>query len=295
MFNLVDSIANLYSSAAIKYSIPEQTAVTRWTLMMPGAGCEYWKKTNGGCTMCGFNNLTKKYTRGLLFPSFIFKLLYRLGRKALTTKAPNEVSVFNGGNFWNEKEIPSGFQSFLLKEVAKDRDLTRLMIESRCDYVTEARVSNALEILNGKKLKIAIGLESQDDFVRNQLIRKGMSKRIFENKVGMARKCGAEVLVYVFLKPVGLDEGKALKEALATIRYALLTGATEIELSCAFIQEGTRMANAYHRGEFKPPYLWTILEIINEVIKNDWPVSIGGFNDEPPPIAIPSNCSDCSP
>jgi hypothetical protein len=294
MSNLTCKIAKVYSGINVRYSVSERKPITRLTLMLLGAGCEYWKKTNGGCTMCGFNQSTKKYTHGLLLPNVIFRWMYQISQKAFSSDLPQEISIFNGGSFWNNKEIPEKFQTFIMRETAKHPTIDRLMIESRCEYITEAKIREALEMLNGKKLKIAIGLESQDDFVRNKLIRKGLSKRVFENTVQMARDCGAEVSVYVFLKPLGLTEKEALKEAVESIKYAFETGATEIDLSCAFIQEGTPMAESYHKNEFQPPRLWTILEIIQEIIKNDWPVSIGGFEDEPPPIAIPSNCPQCS-
>lgn len=295
MFNLSGRVAALYSSTTARYSLPERRKVVRWTLMLPGAGCEYWKKTHGGCTMCGFNGSTHKYTRGVLYPAAFFKALYHLSKRAAAAQHPEEIFIFNGGNFWNDNEIPADFQQYLFRDIAKERLPARVMIESRCEYITERKVADALEALGGTKLKIGIGLESQDDYVRNNLIHKGLSKRNFEYKVRLAKKYGAEIQAYVFLKPLGLDEKKALKDALDSIRYALSVGVAEIEVSSAFVQPGTAMADAFHRGEFRPPHLWTILKIIGETIANDWPVSIGGFDDEPPPIAVPTNCPDCSP
>lgn len=278
-----------------RYSkVVERNGIKRWVLMLPGAGCEYWKKT-GGCRMCGFNNATKKYSRGLLYPNFIFRSLYYLAEGEVISQSPQELSVFNGGSFWNDNEIPAEFQNYLYGKVAENNSLNNLMIESRCEYITGQKVKNALRLLNGKRLKVGIGLESQDDFIRNMLIHKGLSKKAFEDKVKMLRAAGVDVLSYVFLKPLGLNEKEALKEVLRSIEYALLVGVTEIELSSAFVQEGTTMAAAFHKGNFRPPYLWSILEIIQEIIKNNWPVSIGGFEDEPAPTAIPANCPDCSP
>ena len=274
--------------------VVERNGKRRWTLMLPGAGCEYWKKT-GGCRMCGFNNATKRYSRGLLYPSFIFKSLYYAAEAEEISQSPEQLSVFNGGSFWNDNEIPADFQNYLCRKVEENDSLNAVMIESRCEYITSRKVKNALELLNGKRLKVGIGLESQDDFVRNMLIHKGLAKKDFEDKVGLLRKAGADVMAYVFLKPLGLGEKKAITEALKSIKYALSIGVTEIELSSAFVQEGTMMAASFHHGKFRPPYLWSMLEIIQEVIKNDWPVSIGGFEDEPAPIAIPANCPNCSP
>lgn len=294
MATFAERIAELYSNSATRYSLPDKRQAVRWTLMLPGAGCEHWKKTQGGCTMCGFNGSTNKFTRGILYPSWAFKTLYQLSKQVMKGRHPEEIHVFNGGSFWNDREIPPDFQRYLFKDLAGDKTLARVMIESRCEYITVSKLMDSLKALGGKKLKVGIGLESQDDYVRNRLIRKGLSKRDFEKTVVLARQFGVEIQAYVFLKPLGLDENGALQDALDSIRYALSAGVAEVEVSCAFVQTGTLMADAYYRGAFKPPQLWTILRIIEETVKHNWPVSIGGFDDEPPPIAIPANCPDCS-
>jgi len=287
-------IISLYSGVSSKYSLKENKEIPRWTLMLPGAGCEYFKNS-GGCTMCGFGNSTQKYTHGYLFWSGVFKAMYSFAEKKANLSAPQELFIYNGGSFWNDKEIPLKFQEYLCHRVAENPSITRLFIENRCEYIQREKIINAMNILGGKRLSIGIGLESQDDYVRNHIIGKGLSRRSFEEKVKLIKKFGAEVVVYIFLKPIGLSEKEALEETLSSIRYVMSLGVQEIHLSCAFVQENTKMAVEFHNGNFKPPTLWSILEIIEQVKKNRWPVLIGDFTDEPPPIAIPENCPECSP
>jgi len=286
------ALTDSYSSLGLKYSFKEKRSIEKWTLMLPGSGCEYWKKT-GGCTMCGFNNSTQKYTHGYRFPSLAFWLMYKMALSSASQA--KELLIYNGGSFFNDNEIPASFKRWLYQDLAKNPSIEELFVESRCEYISQDKLVEAMSLLGGKKLTVAIGLESQNDHVRNKLIRKGLSKKMFEEKVALLRELGVQVSAYVFLKPVGLSEKEALEETIKTIEYALSVEVNKIDLSCAFIQEGTKMAEAYHRGEFQPPSLWSILEIIELVQKNNWPVSIGGFTDEPPPIAVPSACPDCSP
>jgi archaeosine synthase beta-subunit len=294
MAGLIEKFVNTYSTVSSRYSVADRKMTTRWTLMLPGSGCEYWKKS-GGCTMCGFKNSTEKYSHGRLYPSCVFKALYWLAEKSANKLLPDELAVYNGGSFWNDREIPRNFQNYLYRLVSANGTLQRLMFETRCEYINEQKIRIALEALGNKKLTVGIGLESQDDFVRNKLIRKGLSKKEFESKVGMLRRAGADVLAYVFLKPLGLTEEEALKEAISTIKYAVDVGVSRIDLSCAFIQAGTKMSESFFNGTYSPPSLWTILEIIKQTEDYGWPVNIGGFTDEPPPLAIPANCPNCSP
>jgi hypothetical protein len=67
----------------------------------------------------------------------------------------------------------------------------------------------------------------------------------------------------------------------------------EVSLSCAFVQENTPLHELYKLGQFQPPNLWSIIEVI-EKTAHLGPVRIGSFDDEPPPIAKPHNCPNCN-
>lgn len=244
--------------------------------------------------MCGFGKATDKYSHGKLYPSFVFKSLWQLAKKGIANNQAEELYVFNGGSFLNEREIPLNFQNYLCRQVSRHHNLKLLMLESRCEYLSLERIESLSGAVKPKTLMLGLGLESQDDFIRNTLIKKGLNKKFFETKVRLLKDAGIRVMVYVFLKPLGLSEKQAYEECKKTINYALSVGVDEIELSSAFIQANTKMAQVYQRGDFRPPWLWTIMNLVQEIKENHWPVSIGGFEDEPPPLAIPSNCANCS-
>lgn len=294
MFEIVHDIVSTYSTIDTRYCDADKKPIKKWTLMLPGAGCEYWKKS-GGCTMCGFSNSTQKYTKGFLYPSIVFKMLYRLAERSTLAVSPKHLSIFNGGSFFNDRELPSMFQEYIYKRISSNQTVKNLFVESRCEYIHEPKILEAMSLLDGKSFTVGIGLESHDDSIRNSVIKKGLSKKVFEEKVALLRNNGVDVLAYIFLKPIGLQEKDAFEEVIKTIDYAFSVGVTEVALSSAFIQPNTKMAVSYDNGEFKPPYLWTILEIIREIERKGLNVSIGGFTDEPPPVAIPANCPDCSP
>jgi archaeosine synthase beta-subunit len=285
-----------FSKIGQRFRPSQSKMVNRWTLMLPGAGCEYYKKS-GGCTMCGFYKANKNYSLGLVYPSAVFKGLYIIAEKEINSRQPQELFLYNGGSFFNPREIPENFAKYLFKSVRRHPTIERVMVESRVEYINQNKIDSSLAALGNKKLLIGIGLESRDDHVRNNLIRKGLAIKDFEEAVVKIRESGAQILAYVFLKPLGLTEEEALEDTWKTIEYCRFLGVEEIEMSCAFIQPGTKMAEAYQRGEFRPPNLWTIINIIQRAADAGWTISIGSFDDEPPPIAIPNNnCPDnCSP
>lgn len=297
MFNLKKKFIAQYSRLTTRYSIRQNKPVIRWTLMLPGAGCEYRKKNHNGCVMCGFDQSVRKIHHGILLPSFCFKFLYWLSEKDLLVEniKPEEIYIYNGGSFFNQNEIPIQFQRYFFDKISTNPDINRIVVESRCDYINIENISQAVSTIGNKKLTIAIGLESANDKIRNKVLKKGLSKKVFEKTIQNVNECGANVLAYIFLKPIGLSDNESFNDLTRTIKYALSIGVTEIEISCAFIQSNTKLSKAYLCGQYKPPTLWTILKIIDYITTNQLPVSIGGFSDEPPPIAIPANCPDCSP
>ncbi|EKD86420.1 MAG: hypothetical protein ACD_37C00295G0002 [uncultured bacterium] len=282
-----------YSSLMKKFSVIENRTINRWVLNLPGAGCSHWKQ-HGGCAMCGFHVATRRYNKGFLLPGVIFKLLYVMAERFYKESKPSELLVYNGGSFWNDKEIPRNFQHWFFQNVSSHDSMGKVLIENRCEYITLRKIHQAVELLGNKKLYVGIGLESADDFLRNVIIRKGLSRKFFEEKVKLLNNNGAFAMAYVFLKPMGLSDRLALKDVLATIDYALSMGVSEIDVSCAFVQRKTEMERQYLSGAFSPPRLEVIIELIDDIITHNWPVNIAGFDDYPPPIAIPRNCDKCS-
>jgi len=282
-----------FSSVATIFDPLQKKQIKRWVLELPGAGCEWYKKT-GGCTMCGFNQSTYKYTfGGKLYPHFIFMLLFYYAYLIIRKTKPELLVIYNGGSFLSDKEIPLKTQLAILNFVRKNPTIKKIIVESRAEFVNAAKLQLYKEAIGGKKLEIALGLESADDKIRNECLKKGMSKETFAKAVKLCHAFDFQSFAYVFLKPYCLNEKEAVEDAIKSIEYCFQTGIDEVSLSCAFVQENTALHELYQLGQFQPPTLWSIIEVI-EKTAHLCPVRIGHFDDEPPPIAIPQNCPKCN-
>ena len=269
-----------------------QKIVDRWVLELPGAGCEWFKKT-GGCTMCGFNQSTYKFTfGGKLYPHFIFLLIFYYAYWLIRKAKPEILVIYNGGSFLSDKEIPLKTQLAILKFVRQHPTIKKIMVESRAEFVNEIKLRQYKDALGEKKMEIAIGLESADDKIRNECLKKGLSKATFEKAIKLCQIFNIQTFAYVFLKPHCLTEKEAVEDAVKSIEYCFQTGVDEVSLSCAFVQEGTLLHELYVRNEFQPPTFWSIIEVIQRTAHLG-PVRIGSFDDDPPPIAQPHNCGQC--
>ena len=285
-------ITEMFSKVDIVYETKIGNPVPRWVLLLPGAGCS-WAKKSGGCYMCGFSLATQHYTRGKRLPWWIYMGLYLIGYAHARHHRPNVLTIFNGGSFINDEEIPVKAQLGICEAVSKDKTTEKLLIESRPEYVTEEKIAALSAILKDKRLCIGIGLECKDEFVRNHCIHKGCVRTDYERASEILKRYGVELLTYVFIKPLFLTEKEAMDEAIATAEYAFKIGSDEVAFQAAFVQIGTRLEKFYTVGKFRPPWLWTIIKVIQETYAMG-PVTIGAFEDTPLPIAIPHNCERCS-
>lgn len=288
----LSQLMDLFSSSGLVYERSDGKGVVRWTMMLPGAGCGWAKKT-GGCHMCGFKNSTELYTGGNLMKPVLFESLYEIGRSSFKGEGPGVLMVYNGGSFLNDKEIPAEAQESIAEKVGSDASIRVLCIESRPEFITSEKIEKLKALLNGKTLRVCIGLEAKSDNVREKLIRKGITLESYERAVKIAAQCGAETLTYVLLKPFGLSEREAVEEAVRTIEYAFEVGSHETELEAVFVQPGTPLEKAYLSNEFRPPRLWSVIEVLKRTGRLG-PVHLGGFSDEPPPAAMPENCGVCT-
>jgi hypothetical protein len=168
-----------------------------------------------------------------------------------------------------------------------------LFIESRPEFVTGEKISLLVSKLGGKKLKVGLGLECVSDDIRQKCVNKGLLKKDYEKAVNLLRNNGAEVLTYVFIKPLYVTEQEAILEAIRTATYAFQIGSDEVTLEAALVQRGTKMEEAYRKGNFRPPWLWSVIEVLKATYHLGT-VNVGNFKDEPPPIAVPYNCEKCS-
>lgn len=268
-----------------------KSQIKRLVVYLPGKGCWWAKQCGGGCTMCGFQNKLKEVDS----EKFSSRDLIYLFRIALLLEGDNvdEVAIFNGGSFLNSGEISLPAQRGIVDSFSRT-PIKSIYIESRPEFIIAKNIKTLQTIMPNKKLKVGIGLESANDEFREVNINKGFDLKEYERALAVLKQCGAQSLTYVLLKPIGLSEKEAIEDAISTIDYAFKDGTDEVALESSFIQPGTAMEKLYGQGSYTPPWLWSIIEVAKRTHALGF-VQLGSFNDEPPPIATPSNCGKCDP
>jgi radical SAM enzyme (TIGR01210 family) len=272
-----------------EHQLGPEKIVTEGFVELP-AGCS-WAKKHGGCRFCSFQKAVDGYTSGCEVGSGEFIDLFLLGHRLIT--GVEKVNVFTGGSFWDG--VPQKAQRDIARLMRDDPHVRQVNIESRPEFISSAKLTEIKALLGSTKLRVAIGLETQDDHLRNRVLNKGMSRRKFEEAVDLLKERGCRVAVYVLLKPhKDLGEAEAIEEATKTIQYVKRCGVDVVLLQAMMVMPGSLSDAWFRSGEFCPPWLWSIIEVIKET-SHLLPVRLGKFEDSPSPVAVPSNCWRCDP
>jgi radical SAM enzyme (TIGR01210 family) len=257
------------------------------TIIFSTSGC-WWGKA-GGCTMCGY-----VYDSAQVSPSDedLFSQLGKAMRKA-SGFSEFMVKIFTSGSFLDTREIPLEVRHRILEALKSDARVIKVLVETRPEFVKEDAMIDCLNSMEDKPFEIAVGLETSSDIVRKDSINKGFTFDDFKRAATIARNSGATVKAYLMLKPPFLSEKEAMDDMVNSIRDAAAYADT-FSINLCNIQNGTFVENLWQKGQYRPPWLWSIVEVLkkakeefpDKVITSD-PVGAGSKRG-------PHNCKECS-
>ena len=240
------------------------------TMILRTVGCR-WNR----CTMCGYAS------EGA--PATAEDLIAQFERAMQRSSGAQIVKIYTSGSFLDPQELPESARDEILQRLEAS-GIKRLVIESRPEYITAERVDKCLSSL---ETEFAIGLETANDLIRQQLIGKGFSFQDFVEASEIVHEQGGRVKAYLLLKPPSLSEGEAMRDAIASARAARQF-ADVLSLNLCNIQRNTYVERLWEKGEYRPPWLWSALEVLKSVpgpIVCD-PVGAGTRRG-------PHNCGEC--
>jgi archaeosine synthase beta-subunit len=248
------------------------------TIIFRTRGC-YWG-LKGGCSMCGY-----VYDAAATPPTYEdIMAQYRSVEGRIDGRI---VKVFTSGSFFDVREVPEQARDEILAGLSQKA--SKVIIETRPEFVTDKTMQEA------KKypvcLEVAIGLETSNDVIRIECINKNFLFKDFVRASETAKKYGVTTKAYLLLKPPFLDEKDALEDMVKSVLDAAPYAST-ISINLCNVQRGTIVDELFQKKAYRPPWLWTIVEVIrrvhgktNAVIMSD-PLAAGAARG-------PHNCGLC--
>lgn len=292
--SLTTVVRDIRSRQKIKFNPPDRATavwtgkdildgkpIATLTVIFQTTGCRW-----NNCTMCGY-----VYDSSRNAPSH--DDLMKQFEHAMSRCRDEEfvVKIFTSGSFLDDGEIPAPTRIEMLSRLGADARVKKVIAETRPEYVTQEKVSECTAAL-GKRFEVAVGLETSNDTIRKDCINKGFTFEDFVRASESAEKKNATVKAYLLLKPPFISEGDAVKDILQSINDAAEHAGT-ISVNLCNVQKGTLMDEMFERGDYRPPWLWSAVEVLklgkeanpDTVIMSD-PVAAGSKRG-------PHNCGKC--
>jgi radical SAM enzyme (TIGR01210 family) len=226
-------------------------------IILSSTGC-YWAK-EGGCTFCGFIYDTGSKKN----PSQEFLEAYQ---KYSGEAGPIALKLYTSGSFFDPREVKDKDRNSIIEAIAKDERIKDVVVESRPEFVQPKIIGEFADALCGKNLEVGIGLETSNDSIRENCINKGFTRDQFVRASGVLRDYKIGTRAYLFVKPIFLTEKEALEDMKKSTTWAAKYSST-ISFNFAFVFRDTLMDLLFARKEYRPPWLWTGLEILDHAFR----------------------------
>jgi hypothetical protein len=169
------------------------------------------------------------------------------------------VKIYTSGSFLDEREVGAETRQ-AIAETFGDRD--RIVVESLPDFVDQAKLREFTA--EGLRTDVAVGLETATDRVRHDCVNKYFDFADFEAACEAAAAVDdAGVKAYLLMKPPFLSEGEAIADMKSSIRRcAAVDGCHTVSMNPTNVQRYTMVDELYFRGGYRPPWLWSVADVL---------------------------------
>ncbi len=241
-----------------------------FTIILRSKGCSWALSKHGGCSMCGYYLDASKsnISNSQLISQFDYALNDKINE--INQDSYNySLKIFNSGSFLDENEISKEVRNHIYNKISKVKKIKEIVIESRLEYITTEKLEEIREIFNKKYLEIAIGLESVDDYIRNNFINKGILFKDFKRVVDKCKEHDIGVKVYLLFKPPFLNEQAAIDDCSNSIKKLIELGVNSISINPINIQKGTLVEYLWFQNRYRPPWYYSLFKSIRNSVNQD--------------------------
>lgn len=269
-----------------------------------GPGCSWHRKT-GGCFMCPYSTGIEK--AGLTQEHVRKQIEYLRTMDEL--RELELVYLFPCSSF-DDSEISFANQRLLLDVLSEFDNVKYVLFESRPEFIINEVLEDIVRIIPDKKVGVYMGLETTNDYIRKYCINKGYTFSFFKRKCDLLQEYGISACSFLLLKPPFLTEKEAVDDCLKTVKESAHL-VENIILMGANTARFTIMQLLQEMGEYKPPWLWSVVEVLEHLEQEEREkIQLGGWfsrhskegiadyaqvEHTPSLYESPRNCGVCDP
>lgn len=257
--------------------------VDAFVIILRTRGCSWAIKS--GCSMCGYFNdsVFEDVSENDLLTQFE-KTMEKYNNQRF-------IKIFNSGSFLDNKEITLNVRKKILTKLFETAD--KVSVESRPEYITDEKIKQLKQIIGTKIFEIGVGLETADDNIRQNFLNKGFKFNDYKKAASILKEHKISLKSYVLIKPPFLTEKESIDDAIKTVKK-IKNITSVISFNPVNVQRNTFVSYLWNHKKYRPPWLFSIVEILEESKKIASNVHIkcdisGGGN-----IRGAHNCKTCN-
>lgn len=224
------------------------------TVILRGKGCVFAQKDP--CHMCGYNI-------GSICEGSEYSILKQLYSIKETLKNAPYIKIYTSGSFIDHNEINNDEMIKSIEYIHSLSKNCRLLFESRPEFITHNVFDKISDVHDD--IEVAIGLESLNPEVRDDLIGKRFSNDMFFNAADLLLERKINLKIYLLMKPPFLNELDSIQDILYSVeklshRYDRCT----ISINPMNVQRGTLVEKIFNADNYRPPWLWSLTKVLIE-------------------------------
>ncbi|MBU8598440.1 hypothetical protein CHH78_20080 [Shouchella clausii] len=249
----------------------------------------------GGCVMCNYE-LLASHTKKITEQSILNQVDYAIAELAPLHELKYLV-ITSGGSFMDDYEVPHNVRIQIAEKLNK-AGLKSLSFESEAKFLLH---ENKLKEFKGAfkgQISVGIGLESKNDFIRNIMLNKSLTRSLFERTAKKLSNLNYKYYSYVLYGKPFLTELEDIEDTVSTIMYSYRHGVSMSVIEVVNIQPYTLTHYLWERGDYKTASLWGPIEVLRrlplEIARGISIKNIEADDIEEKPLDFAKTCSKCN-
>jgi archaeosine synthase beta-subunit len=255
--------------------------VSAYVVILRTRGC-YWADVKG-CSMCGYakDTLGRSATRE--------ELAAQLARAVADYRGEPYVKFYTSGSFLDDREVDPESRTDIAHAFAGRAK--RLLFETLPEFATASTLTPLREAFGGE-VEVALGLESTQPEILRRFVNKGAHPSEYLAAGDRVRSLGLRAKAYLLLKPPYLTEAESVEDVVTSVGLAA-PHFDALSINPVHIQNGTVVEWLFRRGRYRPPWLWSLVQAMEESSRVKGDARLVSFPTAGGLPRGPHNCGEC--
>ena len=238
-----------------------------FTIILRTRGCNWALGETGGCSMCGYiqDANIEDVNPSQIINQFDYSLQSKLNE--IENDENNYViKLFNSGSFFDESEINQKVRTHIYNRIEDIEKIKEIVVESRVEHITSEKLKEMRYSLKNKYIEVGIGLETIDDYIRNNYINKGLLFDEFQDAFQICKENDIGVKAYLLFKPPFLNEIGAIDDCENSIKNLINLNINTISINPLNIQKGSLVEYLWYQNRYRPPWFYSLIKCLKKSI-----------------------------